>query len=273
MAVAAQRNTSIETQAINAIRTLSMDAIEMAENGHPGLPLGAAPMAYVVWQEFLKHNPRDPQWPDRDRFVLSAGHGSMLLYSLLHLTGYDLSLDDVKAFRQLGSKTPGHPERLHTPGVEVTTGPLGQGFANGVGLAIAEAYLAATFNRPGHEIVDHYTYGIVSDGDVMEGVAFEAAAIAGHLKLGKLIHLYDQNHITLAASADVSMHEDVAARFRALGWHVQEIDGLDTDAVRTAVDQAKSETEQPSLIVGRTVIGFGSPNKAGTFGVHGSPLG
>jgi len=273
VAVAAQRNTSVETQAINAIRTLSMDAIETAENGHPGLPLGAAPMAYVIWQEFLKHNPRDPQWPDRDRFVLSAGHGSMLLYSLLHLTGYDLTLEDVKAFRQLGSRTPGHPERLHTPGVEVTTGPLGQGFANGVGLAIAEAFLAASFNRPEHEIVDHYTYGIVSDGDVMEGVAFEAAAIAGNLKLGKLLYLYDQNHITLAASADVSMHEDVAARFRALGWHVQEIDGMDTDAVRTAVEQAKSESEQPSLIVARTVIGFGSPNKAGTFGVHGSPLG
>lgn len=273
MAVAAERSTTLETQAINAIRTLSMDAVEAAENGHPGLPLGAAPMAYVLWQEFLKHNPRDPKWPDRDRFVLSAGHGSALLYSLLHLTGYDLSLDDVKAFRQLGSKTPGHPERLHTPGVEVTTGPLGQGFANGVGMAIAEAFLAATYNRPDHEIISHHTYGIVSDGDVMEGVAFEAAAIAANLNLGKLIYLYDQNHITLAASADVSMRENVPARFEALGWHVQEIDGLDTDAVRRAVEQARATTDKPSLIVARTVIGFGSPNKAGTFGVHGSPLG
>ena len=178
MASATEQTTALETQAINAIRTLSMDAVQAANSGHPGLPMGAAPMAYVLWQEFLKHNPRDPQWPDRDRFVLSAGHGSALIYSLLHLTGYDLSLDDLKAFRQLGSKTPGHPERGHTPGVEVTTGPLGQGFANGVGFAIAEQFLAATYNRPGHEIVDHYTYGIVSDGDMMEGVAFEAASIA-----------------------------------------------------------------------------------------------
>jgi transketolase len=273
LAVVTERSTALETQAINAIRTLSMDAVQAANSGHPGLPLGAAPMAYVVWQEFLKHNPRDPQWPDRDRFVLSAGHGSALLYSLLHLTGYDLSLDDVKAFRQLGSKTPGHPERLHTPGVEVTTGPLGQGFANGVGFAIAEAFLAAKYNRPDHEIVNHHTYGIVSDGDVMEGVAFEAAAIAGNLKLGKLIYLYDQNHITLAASADVSLGEDVPARFEAMGWHVQQIDGMDTNAVRHAVSQAREEAERPSLIVARTVIGFGSPNKAGTFGVHGSPLG
>jgi transketolase len=273
VAAATEQVTALETQAINAIRTLSMDAVQAANSGHPGLPMGAAPMAYVLWHEFLKHNPRDPEWPDRDRFVLSAGHGSALIYSLLHLTGYDLTLDDLKAFRQLGSKTPGHPERGHTVGVEVTTGPLGQGFANGVGFAIAERYLAARYNRPDHEIVDHYTYGIVSDGDVMEGVAFEAAAIAGNLKLGKLIYLYDQNHITLAASANVSFREYVPARFEALGWHVISIDGMDTDEVRRALEEAKAETERPTLVAARTTIGFGSPNKAGTFGVHGSPLG
>ena len=263
----------LETLAINTIRTLSIDAVQQANSGHPGLPLGAAPMAYVLWTEYLKHNPRDPHWPDRDRFVLSAGHGSALLYSLLHLSGYDLSLDQVKAFRQLGSKTPGHPERLHTPGVEVTTGPLGQGFGNGVGLAMAEAFLAARYNRPGHEVVDHYTYGIVSDGDLMEGVAAEAASLAGHLKLGKLIYLYDQNHISLAGTTNLSFTEDVAARFDALGWHTMTIDGMDTSAVRAALDQARAESERPSLICARTVIGFGSPKKANTFGVHGSPLG
>ncbi|HYI24608.1 MAG TPA: transketolase [Thermomicrobiales bacterium] len=273
MATATTDATTLQTQAINAIRTLAMDAVQAANSGHPGLPLGAAPMAYVLWQEFLKHNPRDPQWPDRDRFVLSAGHGSALLYSLLHLTGYDLSVDDLKAFRQLGSRTPGHPERGDTAGVEVTTGPLGQGMANGVGFAIAEQFLAATFNRPGHDIVDHFTYGIVSDGDIMEGVAFEAASIAANLKLGKLVYLYDQNHITLAATANVSFREDVPARFEALGWHVQTVDGMEPDAVRNALSEAMSETERPSLICARTVIGFGSPNKAGTFGVHGSPLG
>ncbi|MGI8976945.1 MAG: transketolase, partial [Thermomicrobiales bacterium] len=264
---------TLEEKAINSIRTLSMDAVQAANSGHPGLPLGAAAMAYVLWQEYLTHNPRDPEWFDRDRFVLSAGHGSMLLYSLLHLTGYDVSLDDVKAFRKLGSATPGHPERGHTPGVELTTGPLGQGLANGVGLAMAEKFLAAKYNRPDHEIIDHYTYGIVSDGDVMEGVAFEAAAIAANLQLGKLIYLYDQNHITLAASANVSFREDVPARFEALGWHVLAIDGEDPDAVREAVANAKSVTDKPTLIAARTTIGFGSPNKAGTFGVHGSPLG
>jgi transketolase len=273
VAVATETSATLETQAINAIRTLSIDAVQAANSGHPGLPLGAAPMAYVVWQEFLKHNPADTTWFDRDRFVLSAGHGSALLYSLLHLTGYDLSIDDLKNFRQLGSRTPGHPERGHTAGVEVTTGPLGQGFGNGVGFAIAEAFLAATFNRQGHDIIDHYTYGIVSDGDVMEGVAFEAAAIAANLQLGKLIYLYDQNHITLAASANVSFREDVPARFEALGWHVLAIDGEDPDAVRAAVANAKSVTDKPTLIAARTTIGFGSPNKAGTFGVHGSPLG
>jgi transketolase len=273
VAQATDQETALQTQAINAIRTLSIDAVQAANSGHPGLPMGAAPMAYVLWQEFLKHNPRDPQWPDRDRFVLSAGHGSALLYSLLHLTGYDLSVEDLRAFRQLGSKTPGHPERGHTPGVELTTGPLGQGFANGVGFAIAEQFLAAKYNRADHEIVDHFTYGIVSDGDVMEGVAFEAAAIAANLKLGKLTYLYDQNHITLAASANVSFREDVPARFEALGWHVLTIDGMDTGEVRQALDEAKAETGRPTLIVARTTIGYGSPNKAGTFGVHGSPLG
>jgi transketolase len=265
--------TSVETLAINAIRTLSMDAVQQANSGHPGLPLGAAPMAYTLWQNYLKHNPRNPHWADRDRFVLSAGHGSMLLYSLLHLTGYDVTLDDLKSFRKLGSRTPGHPERLDTPGVEVTTGPLGQGFANGVGMAIAEAFLAAKYNRDGHTIVDHYTYGVVSDGDIMEGVAFEAAAVAGTLGLGKLIYLYDQNHITLAASANITLGEDVAARFEAMGWHVQTIDGMDTDAVDAAIAAARAETGKPSIICARTIIGFGSPNKADTFGVHGSPLG
>lgn len=265
--------TSIETLAINAIRTLSMDAIQQANSGHPGLPMGAAPMAYVLWQKYLQHNPQNPAWPDRDRFVLSAGHGSMLLYSLLHLTGYDLGIDDLKNFRQLGSRTPGHPERLDTPGVEVTTGPLGQGMANGVGMAMAEAFLAAKYNRDGHKIVDHYTYGIVSDGDIMEGVAIEAAAIAGNLKLGKLIYLYDSNHITLAGSANITLGEDVAARFEAMGWHVQTIDGMDTTAVDEAIQTAREVTDKPSLICARTVIGYGSPNKAGTFGVHGAPLG
>ncbi|HWV24508.1 MAG TPA: transketolase [Thermomicrobiales bacterium] len=272
MATATQSET-LEMQAINAIRTLSMDAIQKANSGHPGLPMGAAPMAYTLWQNFLHHNPKNPHWSNRDRFVLSAGHGSMLLYSLLYLTGYDVSLDDLKNFRQLGSKTPGHPERTDTPGVEVTTGPLGQGFANGVGMAAAERFLAAKYNRDDHTIVDHYTYGIVSDGDVMEGVAFEAAAIAGDLKLGKLIYLYDQNHITLAASANVSMNEDVPARFEAMGWHVQTIDGMDTDAVNKAIEEARNVTDQPSLICAQTIIGYGSPNKANTFGVHGSPLG
>jgi len=272
-ATSQQQQTDLETASINAIRTLSIDAVQAANSGHPGLPLGAAPMAYVLWQEFLKHNPRDPQWPDRDRFVLSAGHGSMLIYSLLHLTGYDVSLEDVKSFRKLGSKTPGHPERGHTPGVEVTTGPLGQGFANGVGLAAAEAFLAAKYNRPGHEIVNHYTWGIVSDGDISEGVAFEAAAIAANLKLGKIIYLYDQNHMTLAGTANITMSEDVAARFEALGWHVQSIDGMDTAAVRAALQAARDETERPSIICARTIIGYGSPNKSNTFGVHGSPLG
>ena len=271
--MATATTTSTVNEAINAIRTLSMDAVQKANSGHPGLPMGAAPMAYALWQNHLIHNPKNPHWFNRDRFVLSAGHGSMLLYSLLHLTGYDVSLDDLKNFRQLFSKTPGHPERLDTPGVEVTTGPLGQGFANGVGMAMAEEFLAATFNTDEHTVIDHHTYAIVSDGDVVEGVAMEAAAIAGNLKLGKLIYLYDQNHITLAASANVSMSEDVAARFEALNWHVQSIDGENVDEVNAAIEAAKAETGRPSIICARTTIGQGSPNKAGTFGAHGSPLG
>jgi transketolase len=264
---------TLEERAINTIRMLSVDAVQKANSGHPGLPMGAAAMAFVLWTEYLRHNPKDPEWPDHDRFVLSAGHGSALLYSLLHLTGYSLSIKEVQNFRQLGSKTPGHPENFLTPGVEVTTGPLGQGFANGVGMAIAEAFLAETYNREGHTIVDHFTYGIVSDGDVMEGVAMEAASIAGHLHLGKLIYLYDANDITLAATSNISMTEDVGARFEAQGWHVTRIDGMDTDAVRGALDAARAEATKPSLIVARTIIGFGSPKKHGTFGVHGSPLG
>jgi transketolase len=275
VAVAQQQDRrTLEQLAINTIRTLSIDAVQKANSGHPGMPLGAAAMAYVLWTKFLKHNPADPEWPDRDRFVLSAGHGSMLLYSLLHLTGYDLSLDEVKNFRQWGSLTPGHPERELTPGVEVTTGPLGQGFANGVGLAIAEQWLAARYNRPGHTIVDHYTYGIVSDGDLMEGVAYEAASLAGHLGLGKLIYLYDQNHITLAGAANLSFSEDVAARFQAVGWHTVEVpDGNDTDAVAAAIEEARAEQNRPSLVLVRTHIGFGSPKKQDSFEAHGSPLG
>jgi transketolase len=268
----APRSLQLETESINALRALSIDAVQAANSGHPGLPLGAAPMAYVLFTEFLRFNPQDLAWPNRDRFVLSAGHGSALLYSLLYLTGYDLPLEELKRFRQLGSITPGHPERLLTPGVEVTTGPLGQGFANGVGMAIAERFLAATYNRPGHEIIDHYTYGIVSDGDLMEGVAAEAASLAGHLALGKLIYLYDQNEITLAGTVGVSFSESVPDRFAAVGWHVQQIDGMDTDQVRAALRAAQAETDRPSLICARTVIGFGSP-RADTFVVHGAPLG
>lgn len=271
---AQQDQQKLEQLAINTIRTLAIDGVQQANSGHPGLPLGAAAMAYVLWTKFLKHNPTDPLWPDRDRFVLSAGHGSMLIYSLLHLTGYDLPLDELKRFRQWGSMTPGHPERKHTPGVEVTTGPLGQGFANGVGMAIAGAWLGAHFNRPGHTIVDHHTYAIVSDGDVMEGIAYEAASLAGHLGLGKLIYLYDQNHITLAGGANLSFTEDVGARFRAMGWHTVDVaDGNDTAEVARAIETAQGVTDQPSLLLVRTHIGFGSPKKQDSFEAHGSPLG
>lgn len=235
-------NTPLDQLCINTIRFLSVDAVQKANSGHPGLPLGAAPMAYVLWTRHLRHSPSNPVWFDRDRFVLSAGHGSMLLYSLLHLTGYDLSLDDIKAFRQWGSRTPGHPERGLTPGVETTTGPLGQGFANGVGMAIAEAHLAAQYNRPGFEMIRHFTYGIVSDGDLMEGVASEAASLAGHLKLGRLIYLYDNNHISLAGGIDLTFTEDREKRFEAYGWHVQRVaDGNDVQAIDDALRAAREE--------------------------------
>jgi len=260
--------------AINTIRTLSMDAVQKANSGHPGLPMGAAPMAYALWMKHMRFNPRNPGWPNRDRFVLSAGHGSMLLYSLLYLTGFDVTLDDIKNFRQLGSNTPGHPEFGDTPGVETTTGPLGQGAATAVGLALAEAYLARYFNRDGHEIVNHYTYVLVSDGDLMEGVCLEAAALAGHWGLGKLIFLYDDNEITLDGAADMTFSEDVAGRFRALGWQVLQInDGNNVDAIDAALAEAKAMTERPSLLAIRTIIGYGSPNKQGTSSAHGSPLG
>jgi transketolase len=259
---------------INTLRFLSVDAVQKANSGHPGLPLGAAPMAYVLWTCYLKHHPTHPHWPDRDRFVLSAGHGSMLLYSLLHLTGYDLSLNEIEQFRQWGSITPGHPERGLTPGVETTTGPLGQGFGNGVGMAMAEAHLAARYNRPGFGIVDHYTYAIVSDGDLMEGMTSEAASLAGHLQLGKLIYLYDNNHVTLSAGTDITFTEDCARRFEACGWHTQSVDdGNDLAAIDRALRVARDETRRPSLILVRTHLGYGSPHKQDTFEAHGSPLG
>ncbi len=258
---------------VNTIRTLAIDGVQKANSGHPGMPMGAADMAYVLWTRFLKHNPADPAWPDRDRFILSAGHGSMLLYSLLHLTGYDLPLEQLQQFRQWGSRTPGHPEYGETPGVEMTTGPLGQGFATGVGLALAERMLAAEFNRPGFEIVDHYTYAIVSDGDLMEGLSHEAASLAGHLGLGKLIYLYDDNHITIEGDTALAWSDDVAARFQAYGWHVQRVDGHDRAAIAEAIRQAQAETTRPSLILCRTHIGYGSPHKQDTAEVHGAPLG
>jgi len=265
----------LQTLAINTIRTLSIDAVQKANSGHPGLPLGAAPMAYVLWHNHLKHDPRAPTWFDRDRFVLSAGHGSALLYSLLHLTGYDLPLSELEQFRQWGSKTPGHPEWHHTPGVEATTGPLGQGAANAIGMAIAERYLGHLFNRPGHEIIDHQTYALVSDGDVMEGVVLEAASLAGHLGLGKLTFLYDANNVTLDGPLSLTMSEDVGARFAACGWHLQHVDKGDTDlgSIDGAIQAAKAEHDRPSLIVVKTTIGYGSPKKAGTSSAHGSPLG
>ena len=266
--------TMLDQLSINTIRMLAVDAVETASSGHPGMPMGTAALAYVLWMRFLKHNPANPQWPDRDRFVLSAGHGSMLLYSLLHLTGYDLPLDQLKEFRQWGSRTPGHPEYGMTPGVETTTGPLGQGFANGVGMAIAEAFLAERFNRPGHTIVDHYTYAIVSDGDLMEGVASEAASLAGHLQLGKLIYLYDDNDISIDGSTDLTFTERVDKRFDAYGWHVQEIaDGNDVAAIDAALRTAQNERTKPSLIIVHTHIAYGSPGKQDTPEAHGAPLG
>lgn len=265
---------SLETRAINTIRFLSVDAVQKANSGHPGLPMGAAAMAYVLWTQFLRHNPQNPQWPNRDRFVLSAGHGSMLLYALLHLTGYNLSLNDIQNFRQWGSNTAGHPEYGHAPGIETTTGPLGQGFANAVGMAMAEAFLAARYNRPDYAIIDHYTYTLAGDGDLMEGVVAEAASLAGHLKLGKLIALYDDNQISLAAPTAVTFTEDVPRRFEAYGWHTLTVtDGNDTAAIAEAIRAAQAVTDKPSLISIKTIIGYGSPNKANTPAAHGSPLG
>ena len=265
---------TLEELCINTLRFLSADAVQNANSGHPGMPMGAAAMAYTLWTKYLKFNPKDPAWFDRDRFVLSAGHGSMLLYSLLHLTGYDLPLDELKRFRQWGSKTPGHPERGHTPGVEVATGPLGQGFGNAVGLAMAEAWFAARFNKPGHTIVDHYTYGICGDGDLMEGVSQEAASLAGHLKLGKLIFLYDNNHISLAGQTSLCFTEDVGKRFEAYDWHVCHVEqGNDVVAIAKAIEESKAQAGKPSLIMVRTHIGFGSPKKQDSFEAHGNPLG
>ena len=262
----------LDTLSINTLRFLATDAVQDANSGHPGLPLGAAPMAYIIWNRFLKHNPENPHWFDRDRFILSAGHGSALLYALLHMAGYDLSLDDIKNFRQWGSKTPGHPEFGHTPGVETTTGPLGQGFANGVGMAMAEKFLADKFNRNGLNVINHFTYAIVSDGDLMEGIASEAASMAGHLGLGKMIYLYDDNRITIDGSTDLTFSEDVAKRFDAYGWHVQHVeDGNDLDAMESAVKSGQ-EDSRPSIIIVRTHIGYGSP-KQDTAAAHGEPLG
>lgn len=264
---------ALDQLCVNTIRTLAMDAIQKANSGHPGLPMGVADIAYVLWTRFYKHNPVNPDWHNRDRFVLSGGHGSMLLYSLLHLTGYDLPLEELLNFRQWDSRTPGHPEYGLTPGVEVTTGPLGQGFANGVGMAIAERFLAETFNRPGYPVVDHYTYAIVTDGDLMEGISHEAASLAGHLGLGKLIYLYDDNHISIDGPTELTFTEDRCARFEAYGWHVQQVDGHHREAVARAIRAAKSETNRPSFIACRTHIAYGSPNKKDTAAAHGAPLG
>lgn len=263
----------LDRLAIDTIRTLSIDSVQQANSGHPGAPMGAAPMAYTLWTRFLRHAPTHPGWPDRDRFVLSAGHASMLLYSLLHLTGYDLSLDDLKAFRQWGSRTPGHPESGLTPGVEATTGPLGQGFANAVGMAIAERRLAAEFNRDDHPVIDHWTYVIASDGDMQEGIASEAASLAGHLRLAKLVVLYDDNGIQLDGPTAMAWSEDVPKRFEAYGWHAQRVeDGNDVEAIARAIEIARAD-DRPSLIAVRTHIGFGSPNKQDSQKAHGSPLG
>jgi transketolase len=270
MTIAAE---GLDLLAIDTIRTLSIDGVQQANSGHPGAPMGAAPMAYVLWTRFLRHAPHDPHWPDRDRFVLSAGHASMLLYSLLHLTGYDVTLDDLEHFRQWGSRTPGHPEYGLTAGVEATTGPLGQGFANGVGMAIAERRLAAEFNRPGHAVIDHHTYGLCSDGDLQEGIASEAASLAGHLRLGKLVYLYDDNHIQLDGPTAMAWDEDVLERFDAYRWHTQRVeDGNDVMAIWAAIETARDEP-RPSLIAVRTHIGYGSPNKHDSQKAHGAPLG
>ncbi|MBI5640115.1 MAG: transketolase [Nitrospirae bacterium] len=264
---------NIDQLCINTIRMLSADAVQNANSGHPGMPMGDAAMAYVLWNKFLRHNPKNPSWHNRDRFVLSAGHGSMLLYSLLHLTGHNISLDDIKNFRQWESKTPGHPEYCPDCGIETTTGPLGQGFATGIGMAMAERYLSEFFNRAGSPVVDYNIYGIVSDGDLMEGISSEAASLAGHLKLGKIIYLYSDNKITIEGSTDIAFTEDVAKRFAAQGWHTQRVDGEDLKGIEKAIAAAKKEKGRPSLILVRTHIGFGSPHKQDTSDVHGSPLG
>jgi transketolase len=265
--------TKTDEICINTLRFLAVDAVEKAGSGHPGMPLGAAPIAYVLWDRFLRHNPENPSWPNRDRFVLSAGHGSALLYALLHMAGYDLSLEELKQFRQWGSKTPGHPEYRLTPGVEATTGPLGQGFAMGVGMAMAERYLSSYFNRQAYPVVDHCTYALISDGDLMEGVSHEAASLAGHLGLGKLICLYDDNHISIEGSTDITFTEDVGARFEAYRWHVQHVaDASDLDAIAEAVRRARAESARPSLIIIRSHIGYGSP-KQDMASAHGEPLG
>lgn len=265
--------SNLDNLCVNTIRTLSIDAVQKANSGHPGMPMGMADVAYVLWTRFLKHNPKNPDWFDRDRFILSAGHGSMLIYSLLHLTGYDLSLEEIKNFRQMGSKTPGHPEYGMTPGVETTTGPLGQGFGTGVGMAMAEHFLSAKFNKKGHNVVDHYTYAIVSDGDLMEGISHESASMAGHMGLGKLIYLYDSNRISIEGSTDLAFTEDAFKRFESYNWHVVEIDGHDHDQISSAIQEAQSVTDKPSIIICKTHIGFGSPNKQDSESSHGSPLG
>ena len=274
MPLAAGASTKIEQLAINTIKVLSMDAVQKANSGHPGTPMALAPVGYVLWTRHLRHNPRDPGWVDRDRFVLSAGHASMLIYSLLYLSGYDVSLDDIKQFRQWGSKTPGHPEYGHTPGVETTTGPLGQGVANTVGMALAERWLADRYNRPGHEIVDHRTYALCSDGDLMEGISHEAAEMAGHQRLGKLTWIFDDNRITIEGATDLATATDQARRFQGYGWHTLTVeDGTDLDAIDAALAAARAETDRPTLIVLSTTIAEGSPNMAGTAATHGAPLG
>lgn len=270
----AESTAAIDLACINTIRALSLDAIEKAASGHPGAPLGMAPAAYAIWNHFMKHNPENPMWPDRDRFVLSAGHASMMLYAVLHLTGYDLSMEDLKAFRQWKSLTPGHPEARRTPGVEITTGPLGQGIAGAVGLAMAERHMAAVFNRPGHEIVDHYTYVMCGDGDLMEGISQEAASLAGHLGLSRLICLYDDNRISIEGDTGITFTEDVGKRFEACGWQVLSVaDGNNLQEILRAVEAARAETERPSLVILRTHIAYGSPNKQGSADAHGAPLG